>query len=94
MEGSPGLPDHWVTIADAADRFGVHQHTVNNWIRAGKLPVVELSRRRRYVDWQQLSTEMATLARDRAAGRQGERRQPDSAGGPMRTAPPDDPSGG
>ena len=93
MERSPGLPDQWVTIRDAAERFGVTPHTVNRWARDGKLPVIEMSRRSRYVDWAALSVEMRQLADDQAAGRRGDRRQPDSSGATMRLRRPDEPSG-
>ena len=34
----------WLSTAEVAELYGVHRRTVQNWIRAGVLPAVELPR--------------------------------------------------
>ncbi len=82
-----------VTIEEAARRFGVTPHTVNVWIRDGKLPVLVMSRRKRWVLWSALSVEMRAIADAHAAAVARERRSPASRGATMRRSRPDTPDG-
>jgi len=88
-EEHPHADEH-VSIEVAARRLGVTAHTVNVYIRQGKLPVWEISRRVRFVIWSAISAEMQAIADAHAAG---ERRRPGSRGSTMRRSRPDDPSG-
>ena len=38
----------WLTVDEAAEKFGVHDQTVRRWLRAGRLPGTLLSRRAGY----------------------------------------------
>lgn len=86
-------PGDLVTIPEAAERLGVTPHTVNAYIRDGKLPVLELSRRVRFVIWPALSAEMRAIADQHAARQAKDRRRAGSKGSRMRRSRPDDPSG-
>lgn len=86
--GSPG--EELVTFAECARRLGVTVRTVQEWARAGKLPVYEISPHRRYVVWSAL----AEAAQEQAA-EQLEARRKGRAGKPatMRRSRPDKPRG-
>jgi|KBSMisStandDraft_5_1062788.scaffolds.fasta_scaffold775793_2 excisionase family DNA binding protein len=71
-----------LTVREAAERLGIAERTAQDWCHDGKLPVWQLSPRRRYVVWDLVTAEAKAAAellreqlQEAAAERAARRRQ-------------------
>jgi len=81
MNAAPSITlrdgEELITLEEASRRLGLSRRTVQEWCRLGKLPVYEISPKRRYVIWSALGAEVRTIASE-----QLERRHPPAGSSP------------